>query len=112
MEIHFERSGGFMGMQLRASVDMAALPDEEAQALQEMLSAADFFDLSPEDDTTTQAAGADQMTYTVTVMDEGQAIHSVCVTDATAPEAMRPLLRRLTLLARRPSADDQSGVSF
>jgi hypothetical protein len=108
MKIQFERSGGFMGLPLKTTLDTAALPDEEAQTLQQMLSEAQFFELPPaaEDMPDDAPAGADQMTYTVTVIDDQEA-HTVCVTDMATPDTLRPLLRHLTLLARRPSGSDQ-----
>ena len=47
MKIYFERSGGFMGLPLKTSLDTAALPGEEAQTLQQMLAEAQFFALPP-----------------------------------------------------------------
>jgi len=46
------------------------------------------------------------MTYTVTVI-AGEEAHTICMTDTEMPEALRPLLRKLTLLARRPGVTDQ-----
>lgn len=108
MKIHFKRSGGFMGRPLQASLDMAALPEEEAQTLKAMLSEAEFFELPASENAEGTAATdtPDQMTYTVTVQADHEA-HTVCVTDLDMPEAMRPLLRHLTVLARRPSPTDQ-----
>ena len=50
------------------------------------------------------------MTYTVTVMMTRRRT-PVCVTDTATPDALRPLLRHLTLLARRPSTADQPAGS-
>lgn len=106
MKIHFKRSGGFMGRPLQASLDTAALPEDEAQTLQTMLSEAAFFDLPASQALAAPPSGADQMTYTVTVQADHIA-HTVCVSDMDAPEGLRPLLRHLTVLARRPGLSDQ-----
>ncbi len=110
MKIYFERSGGFMGLPLKATLDTAALPSEEAEALEEMFQEADFFQLPPAEEDERMVAEADQMTYTVKVV-EGPAVHTVCVTDSDTPEGMQPLLRHLTLMARRPSAGAQDAES-
>lgn len=106
MKIHFKRSGGFMGRPLQASLDTAALPEDEARTLHTMLSDAAFFDLPESHAPAAPPAGADQMTYTVTVQADHKA-HTVCVSDMDAPEGLRPLLRHLTVLARRPGPGDQ-----
>ena len=62
MKIHFERSGGFMGKSIHATVDTSTLPDPEAEALEEMLSEATFFALPAADEAEPQAPGIDQMT--------------------------------------------------
>lgn len=97
MRIYFERTGGFMGMRIAGSVDTKSLPIEEEMKLRDMLDAANFFEL-PEAAPEAQE-GADQFSYKLVVEDEGRE-HTVETTDATAPETLRPLLRRLTMLTR------------
>ena len=46
MKIYFERSGGFTGRKLRATVDSADLPAGEADRLETMLARAHFFERS------------------------------------------------------------------
>ncbi len=98
MRIHFERSGGFMGMPVQTTIDTSTLPDDEAQALHDMLDAARFFQL-PEDLTAT-GSGADQFQYKLMVEREDQDPHTVHLGDASAPPEMQPLLRKLTMMAR------------
>ncbi len=97
MRIYFERSGGFMGMHIAKTLDTTALSPEEASSLHHMIDAAGFFEL-PETPTASPE-GADQFHYKLTVEDE-ERHHSIETTDAAAPDALRPLLRRLTILAR------------
>ena len=97
MRIQFERSGGFAGMHITATFDTDSLPPEEGDRLREMVEAADFFNLPPT--SATRTAGADQFQYKVTVEAEGRQ-HTVETGDATAPDTLSPLLRRLTVLAR------------
>jgi hypothetical protein len=99
MRIYFERSGGFMGLRLNTTVDTNALPEEEAQAYESTLQSINFFDL-PAD--LSKTGRADCFTYKVTVETYEQK-HTVRTTEDDAPEEMRPLLDRLTRIARRPS---------
>ena len=97
MHIHFERSGGFMGLHMAYTIDTAQMSAEEADRLREMLVAADFFALPtallPKEQT------ADQFRYVVRVED-AQLQHTVETTETAATAELRLLLRRLTILAR------------
>ena len=95
-KIFFERSGGFMGRTVSATIDLDNLPDDLTEALEEMLDEADFFEL-PAD--LTRPPMPDAFTYTITVSSEGRQ-HSVRVSDATAPDDLRPLLEELNKQAR------------
>ena len=95
-KIFFERSGGFMGRTVSATINLEDLPDDLAEALEEMLDEADFFEL-PAD--LTRPPMPDAFTYTITVDTEAKH-HSVRVSDATAPDDLRPLLEELNKQAR------------
>lgn len=97
MRIHFERAGGFTGMRIEADIDTAALPPEDARELATLIEAVHFFDLPPR--FTSSTPGADQFEYTIMVESE-ERHHTVHTTDAGAPPDLRPLLQRLTRLAR------------
>jgi hypothetical protein len=95
-KIYFERTGGFMGRKVSATIDLDELPDDQAEALGELLDDADFFELPPD---LTRPAMPDAFTYNITVSsDERQ--HSVRVSDATVPDDLRPLLEELSKQAR------------
>jgi len=95
-KIVFERTGGFMGRKVSVTIDLDDLPEEQAEALGELLDDADFFEL-PAD--LTKPVMPDAFTYNITVFsDESQ--HSVRVSDATAPDDLRPLLEELSRQAR------------
>lgn len=95
-KIFFERSGGFMGRKVTANFDLHELPEDQAEALEEMLDEADFFEL-PAD--LTRPPMPDAFTYTITVHREVRQ-HSIRVSDATAPDDLRPLLEELNKQAR------------
>jgi hypothetical protein len=97
MRINYERTGGFAGMRLAATIDTAALSPDQANALQEMIEAARFFDLPAQ--IPAPAQGIDQFQYRVTIEAQGKK-HTVAVGEAAASPELQALLQQLTLLAR------------
>jgi hypothetical protein len=95
-KIFFERTGGFMGRKVSATIDLDDLPDEQAELLGDLLDEADFFEL-PDD--LTKPAVPDAFTYNITVFSDDEQ-HSVRVSDASAPDDLRPLLDELSKQAR------------
>jgi hypothetical protein len=98
MRIQFERTGGFAGMTVKGDIDTASLPPEEAQSLRELVEAADVYNLPAKPSSSTP--GADRFQYTLTIEDEGRR-HTAELGEGAASDALRALLRRLTVLARR-----------
>ena len=95
-KIYFERTGGFMGRKVSVTIDMDDLPDEQAELLDDLLDKANFFELPAN---LTKPTMPDAFTYNITASsDERQ--HSVRVSDATAPDDLRPLLEELSRQAR------------
>ena len=97
MQIQFERSGGFMGLRLQTAVHADDLPAEEAAEWEQMVNSARFFDLPSNLEL---ESGADRLFYKITVI-KAEEEHTVLCSDAAAPESLRPLLDRLTALARQ-----------
>ncbi|HEX6305061.1 MAG TPA: protealysin inhibitor emfourin [Anaerolineales bacterium] len=97
MRIQFERSGGFAGLLVQTTVDTDSRPPPEADKLVNLVEEANFFDLPAQ--ITSPSPGADQFQYKVTV-EEGDQRHTVEISEPAAPDALRPLLRELTLRAR------------
>ncbi len=98
MVIEFERTGGFAGMRIATRVDTTALPDDEAASLDSLVKDAGFFDLPAR--IASPAPGADRFQYALTVEAKGRR-HTVQVGEAALPDALRPLVDKLTALARR-----------
>lgn len=96
MRIEFTRTGGFAGMRLTTSVDTADLPAEQVSMLDKLVKDAGFFDL-PEK-LLPESPKPDRFEYRLTV-NEAQESHSIVVSDAAAPESLRPLLNYLTTMA-------------
>lgn len=95
-KIFFERTGGFMGRKVNVIIETDDLPDDQAELLNDLVNDAGFFEL-PED--LTKLNMPDAFTYNITISsDERQ--HSVRVSDATAPDDLRPLLDELSRQAR------------
>jgi hypothetical protein len=95
-KIFYERTGGFMGRKISATMDLDDLPDKLAVLLGDLLDKANFFEL-PTD--LTKAAMPDAFTYNITVSSQERQ-HSVRVSDTTAPDDLRPLLEELSKQAR------------
>jgi hypothetical protein len=95
-KIYYERTGGFMGRKVSMTIDLDDLPEEQAELLDDLLDEADFFEL-PAD--LTNPTMPDSFTYNITISSEERQ-HSVRVSDATAPEDLRPLLEELSRQAR------------
>ena len=97
MHIEYERTGGFAGMTMSASVDVDSLPAAESDEVCRLVDDAKFFDLP---NSTGDAGGADQFGYSITV-DDGDRRNTVVTNDGTVPAALRPLLDWLNRAARR-----------
>ncbi len=104
MHIYFKRSGGFSGIPVRADLDTALLPADEAETIEQMLDAVNFFELPSALD---QGREADRFSYEVKVV-SGDVEHTVCFSERSAPVEINTLVRHLTILARRPAEDASS----
>ena len=96
MRIEFERTGGFAGMRMAAIVQTESLSPDEARELHTMVETVRFFDLPAV--IASPARGADRFVYTLTVEAETRR-HTIEVGEAAVPEALQPLLQRLTAMA-------------
>lgn len=100
MKIYFERSGGFIGRSVSATVDTNHLPPEQALSLLEKVDNADFFALPHSVSGELEGfPGADHLCYKVTVEVAGVQ-HTVETSDTSAPEELQPLLQELAEMAR------------
>ncbi len=97
MRIQFERTGGFAGMRLAATIDTATLSSDQGGALQGLIDDAHFFDLPAQIPAPPQAA--DQFHYRITIEAEGKQ-HTVEAGEGSASPALQALLQQLVLLAR------------
>lgn len=98
MRVRFERSGGFTGRKLQASLDLQSLSPEDARQLQELLECSRFFELPSKLETS--RPGADRFTYRVTVETENGA-RTIEASEGAVPAGMRPLIDWLTRFGRR-----------
>jgi hypothetical protein len=94
--ISFKRTGGFMGRAIDSEMDLNKMPDEESQELQRLILETNFFNV-PQN--LTEPAKHDEYEYTVTV-ESGNSHHTVHTSDSSAPESLRPLLEKLSTLAK------------
>jgi hypothetical protein len=90
MKIEVKRSGGVAGLRLPpVTVDSDRLPADDARKLQELIGAADFFNLPPK--SPTPPRGADRIQYTVAV-DTGDRRHQVQLSEDQMPEGLQRLV--------------------
>lgn len=101
MRIEMERTGGFAGMRVQTTIDTETLPPEQASELESLVETASFFEMPT--GASTPPRGADSFYYRISIEAEGRK-HTVETSDEVAPETLRPLLRRLTALARSRSS--------
>jgi hypothetical protein len=97
MRIQFERSGGFTGMVFEANIEINDLPEDEAQEIRQLIDSINFFTLPSrlED----ESPRSDQFQYKITIETKEQT-HTVETSDHAAPQEMKELLQKLTILAR------------
>ena len=97
MRIEVQRTGGFAGMHIDARIDTEKLPEEQAIELESLIDAAGFFELPATMNESHR--GTDRFTYRISVETEGKK-NTIETDDEAAPTSLRPLLRRLMVLAR------------
>jgi hypothetical protein len=97
MRIDYERTGGFAGIRLAATIDTATLPADQSATLQNLIDEAHFFDLPAKIPSPPNVA--DQFNYRVTIEAAGKR-HTVEAGEASASPALQALQQQLTLLAR------------
>lgn len=98
MHIQFERTGGFAGIQLKTTLDSESLSADDAATLRDLLHAASFFDLPPNQKTT---PGADRFHYEISVkIDHRQ--HAIEIDEPAVPPSLRPFLDWLLEKAKTP----------
>jgi emfourin len=94
--INFKRTGGVLGRETDSDFDLNEMPDDESQELQRLILDSNFFNI-PQNMIGT--ATPDEYEYTVTV-DAGNSHHTIHTSDSTASESLRPLLEKLSTLAK------------
>ena len=96
--ITFERTGGFAGMHNVVNITPRDLPEDQAEALRELLDELDFDELPKQ--AMNNPSLPDQFTYHITV-ETNQGEHSIVTGDASAPEEMQELIQLLNRIARK-----------
>jgi len=95
-KINFKRTGGIIGREIDTDIDLNELPADEMQQIMQMITETNFFNI-PQN--LIQQSIPDEHEYTITV-EAGNTHHTIQTSDSTAPESLRPLLEKLTQLAR------------
>lgn len=99
MKVHFEQSGGLVGLRKNISINSDSLAHEEASVLVRLIEDAKFFDLPSQPSTLLR--GADYINYKITIEANDNKRHSIKVTDSTMPPNVDPLIKYLKQKAYR-----------
>ena len=102
-KINFKRSGGVLGREMEADIDLNQLPDTDSQYIMQLLTETNFFKI-PQN--LIEVAAPDEYQYTITV-EAGNTNHTIHATDATASESLRPLLEKLSALAKEERSESE-----
>ena len=97
MKIVFERSGGIVGLLITAEIDTESLDAENAQELCDLIEQADFFNLPAT--LRPDRRLADQFEYKISIATDERK-HTIEMHEGALSDDLRPLVRRLTVLAR------------
>ena len=100
--INFRRTGGTIGRELAIDFDLANMPSNVAQRLQNLLLESNFFEIPMVNDL---LAKSDEYEYSISVV-AGNSLHTVHASDTSMPKPLRPLIEELTELARATQADN------
>ena len=96
VRVNFTRSGGFLGREMNSFFDLNEMPENESQEIQRMILESNFFNI-PQN--LIEPTKHDEYEYSITV-ESGNSHHTVHTSDTSAPESLRPLLEKLTALAK------------
>jgi len=94
--INFKRTGGILGREIDTDIDLNKIPEDESQEVMRLITETNFFKI-PQN--LIAQATHDEFEYTITV-EAGNTHHTIHTSDSTAPESLRPLLEKLSTLAR------------
>jgi hypothetical protein len=90
MNIYFQSSGGFAGINSRIVLDTSSMSSDDAMRIEEMINNSNFFSL-PSESPPPKAGAADYISYKITVeIDERK--HTVRTNDIVMPPQLEPLI--------------------
>jgi hypothetical protein len=96
MRIQFTRSGGLSGLLTQVQLDLGELPDDERAELEHLVEDARFFAQPSRQ----RGPRPDAFQYII-VVERGDERHEVLADERAMAAELRPLVERLTRLARR-----------
>jgi hypothetical protein len=98
MLIQFERTGGFTGLRMKASIDTQSLDPAEAEILANLVRLSDFFNMPGTFITSNERV--DQFHYRLTIDKEGHT-HTFYADESALPDQIRPLIDHLAAFIRQ-----------
>jgi hypothetical protein len=88
MHVMLQRTGGFTGIPMKKTVDVANMPVNEINELRQMVEAAKFFQMPP---AILSAPQPDRFQYEITIEQDGNR-HTVKMAETAVPSELKPLL--------------------
>ncbi len=89
-----------MGREIESNFDLDKMPEEESQEIQRLVLETNFFNI-PQN--LIEPSKHDEYEYTITV-ESGNSHHTVHTSDTSAPDSLRPLLEKLSTLAKQDNS--------
>jgi len=90
MNIYFQSSGGFAGINSRIELDTSSMSSNDAMRIQELINNSNFFSL-PSESPPPKAGAADYISYKITV-ETDERKHTVRTNDIVMPPQLEPLI--------------------
>ncbi len=90
MNIYFQSSGGFAGINSRIELDTSSMSSNDAMRIQELINNSNFFSL-PSESPPPKAGAADYISYKITV-ETDERKHTVRTNDIAMPPQLEPLI--------------------
>ena len=94
-----------LGREIDSEINLNEMPEDESQELQRLILETNFFNI-PQNLVETPVP--DEYEYTVTVEAENSH-HTIHTSDSSAPESLRPLLQKLSALAKESGNNPMDG---
>ncbi|WP_414753897.1 protealysin inhibitor emfourin [Anabaena sp. CCY 9910] len=98
MRVLLERTGGFAGISKKINIDTSQIPQQQAEELSRLVTAAGLFQLPTLQGDGVPPTAGDRFQYQITLEDNGK-IHTIIVNEAVLPHSLKMLIEWLNQAA-------------